>query len=357
MWSSTPSKLHSQDSTGSSRSWLTIVVKLAVAIALVVYLVKKEHIAWEPLLASMQQWQYSVPALLLLFLTPLGQLWRWQSLLRARQLHLPTGEVFALLMVSKFLNMALPGHIGGDVLRGVFISRRASENSPAGGSNHPPLGPYAVVPSILFDRLFGVSALLVFCLLGTLGTFYHPLPARFVVPFSVLAGCGILATLALLWLAYLRPAPPVILAHWAKKLRMGEMFEELYRGTHDYVRDAALIRKIALISCASQGLILSSLVLYGRALGIEVDLLEYMVLVPVGLVLTTIPITPASLGVGQVAFLALFQLAGSTQGANLFTLYMISQVLINLSGAVLFPLLQTRDVLPDLTRFVRAKKR
>jgi len=81
-----------------------------------------------------------------------------------------------------------------------------------------------------------------------------------------------------------------------------------------------------------------------------VDVVSYLVLVPVGLMLTTVPITPASLGVGQVAFLALFQLAGSLQGANLFTLYMLSQVLINLSGAALFPLLQSRAVLPDLAR-------
>jgi uncharacterized membrane protein YbhN (UPF0104 family) len=89
----------------------------------------------------------------------------------------------------------------------------------------------------------------------------------------------------------------------------------------------------------------------------NISLLGYLVLVPVGLMLTTIPITPASLGVGQVAFLALFQLAGSPQGANLFTLYMVSQVLINLSGAVLIPLLRMSELVPDVGPLPGAGKR
>jgi uncharacterized membrane protein YbhN (UPF0104 family) len=132
-----------------------------------------------------------------------------------------------------------------------------------------------------------------------------------------------------------------------RMIRLSGIFNELYRGTHEYARDGKLIRKIALISFASQGIILISLILFGVALGMEISLTGYLVLVPVGLMLTAIPITPASLGVGQVAFLALFQLAGSPQGANLFTLYMISQVLINLSGAVLLPMLRMSEYVPD----------
>ena len=92
-------------------------------------------------------------------------------------------------------------------------------------------------------------------------------------------------------------------------------------------------------------------------LGMDISVMSYLVLVPVGLMITTIPITPASLGVGQVAFLALFQLAGSPQGANLFTLYMVSQVLINLSGAVLLPMLRMGEFLPSADALSGSGKR
>jgi glycosyltransferase 2 family protein len=351
------SPLYSAEVKTSGRSWLSVAVKLAAAIALVAYLIKREHIAWEPLRASLVQWQLSIPAFILLFFTPFAQLWRWQSLLRARQLHLPTLEVFTFLMVSKFLNMALPGHIGGDVLRGVFISKRSSELSAQENSG-PAAGPFAVVPSIFFDRMFGVVALLVFCLLGTVGNVYHPLLRwEFVLPVSLMAALGLLAGFGLLWLAYVRPEPPELLMRLFAKIRLSGIFSELYRGTHEYARDKKLIRKIALISFGSQSIILISLIMFGVALGMDVSLTEYLVLVPVGLMLTTIPITPASLGVGQVAFLALFRLAGSAQGANLFTLYMISQVLINLSGAVLLPMLRMPDNVPAIGNLQRADKR
>lgn len=334
----------------SVRGWISSLVKLAAAVALVYYLIQKEHIAWGPLRASLRAWQLSIPAFLLIFLTPFGQLWRWQSLLRARQLHLPTLEVFTFLMVSKFFNMALPGHIGGDVLRGVFISKRASELAANGGGedNGTNANRFAVVPSIFFDRLFGVAALVVFCLLGSVGNLYsHALPWKFVIPIALVATFGMFCAVGLLWLGYVRPSPPEFLVRLTSKIHLGGIFTEMYRGTHEYARDWKLIRKIAVISFVCQGLILVSLVMFGVSLGMDISVMGYLVLVPVGLMITTIPITPASLGVGQVAFLALFELAGSPQGANLFTLYMISQVLINLSGAVLLPMFRMSEYLPS----------
>jgi uncharacterized membrane protein YbhN (UPF0104 family) len=355
------SSLLSAEVKTSARGWLSSLIKLAGASALVYYLVQKEHIAWEPLRASLRQWQLSIPAFLLIFLTPFGQLWRWQSLLRARQLHLPTMEVFTFLMVSKFLNMALPGHIGGDVLRGVFISRRTSELAANGASGDDPgarASRFAVVPSIFFDRLFGVAALVVFCLLGSAGNAYtHSLPWKFVIPVALVAAFGMFCAVGLLWLAYVRPEPPELLLRLMSKIRLGGIFSELYRGTHEYARDWSLIRRIAVISFVCQGLILISLVMFGVALGMDISVMSYLVLVPVGLMITTIPITPASLGVGQVAFLALFQLAGSPQGANLFTLYMVSQVLINLSGAVLLPMLRMGEFLPSADALSGSGKR
>jgi uncharacterized membrane protein YbhN (UPF0104 family) len=96
------------------------------------------------------------------------------------------------------------------------------------------------------------------------------------------------------------------------------------------------------ISFLSQGLILMSFVLFGTALGLDIPLVSYFVLVPLGLMVTAIPISPGGLGVGQVAFLGLFQMVGTAQGANLITLYMAAYALVNVSGALLIPFLRLR---------------
>jgi len=106
----------------------------------------------------------------------------------------------------------------------------------------------------------------------------------------------------------------------------------------------------------SQGLILLSFICFGGALELGIPLVSYFILVPLGLMVTAVPISPAGLGVGQVAFLALFQMAGTTQGANLFTLYMASSALINLSGASLVPFFRLRPSMSPSGNLARAEK-
>ena len=122
---------------GSLRTILAQTLKFALATTVVVYLILRGDLAWDPLQTSLSRWQYSVPAFLMLALTPLGQLWRWQSLLRAGRLRLPHREVFSYLMVSKFFNMALPGYISGDLIRGLYVSRRARTGQDSDPRRNP----------------------------------------------------------------------------------------------------------------------------------------------------------------------------------------------------------------------------
>jgi len=344
---------------GSAKNALFTGCKLVFAVGLVAYLVWRGDIAWEPIEASLDHWHYSLLALLLLALTPLGQLWRWQSLLRASRLDLPTREVFSYLMVAKFLNMALPGYIGGDVIRGFYVSRRASETTPLSGTETPGGAvhwPSSVLPSIVFDRMAGLLPLFALALLGSLGGFWYALPTHLLLFVTCFASTGLLAALGIFWLAYRRPEPPVFLIRLCEKFRLHRLFSALYEGSHQYVHNLRLIRKVLGISFLSQGLILSSFVLLGTALDLRIPIISYFVLVPVGLMVTAIPISPAGLGVGQLAFLGLFQMAGTTHGANLFTLYMASSVLINLTGALLLPFFRLRAPLSPAANLARVEE-
>jgi uncharacterized membrane protein YbhN (UPF0104 family) len=259
-------------------------------------------------------------------------------------------------MVAKFFNMALPGYIGGDVIRGMYIARRASATSPRGSSTIASMSAAAVVPSILFDRISGMLPLFALCLAGTLGAPADSLPSHFLVSARTLSAAGLLAALSTFLLAKRLPTVPSFLLRWSQRLHMEPIFTAFYEGTHLYVRDWGLIRNVLGISLLSHGLILLSFVLYGQALGLRLPLSSYLVLVPLGLLVTAIPIAPGGLGVGQVAFLALFQTAGTSQGANLITLYMASQVLINLTGAFLYPFFRVRNALPASSGLARAER-
>ena len=327
--------------SGRGASVRTVAVqglKLLVAVGAVVYLVERGDIAWEPLRASLRRWELTLPAFLLLALMPLAQLWRWQSLLRASQLHLPHREVFSFLMVSKFFNMAFPGYISGDILRGFYVSRSASGNRESSQPREPNsrVGTPVVVASIVLDRIAGLIPLFTLCLIGLLGSLSDSIPREVILSVGTLATIGLLAPLLLFVLTYRKPELPAFLVRLVRWPRVERFFSALYGGAHRYARNLKLIRNILAISFLNQGLAISSFILFGWALELEIPVMTYLMLVPLGLLVTAIPVSPAGLGVGQVAFLALFHLAGTSQGANLFTLYMASYVVINLAGAVLY---------------------
>jgi uncharacterized membrane protein YbhN (UPF0104 family) len=322
----------------SAKSLLGLLLKFGLAFAVVVYLIRHGDVEWEPLRASLGEWQYSVPAFLILALTPLGQFWRWQYLLHARGVRLPNREVFSYLMISKFFNMAFPSYVSGDILRGYYVSRRAEQEDERLGlaSAEAAVGRQRVVASIVIDRAAGLLPLFALCLAGLAGSIWRPLPARLIASVAAVAGLGVVCLGALFIFAYYLPQPPNVLLRLSRLLRWEKSLRSLHEVTHYYTRDLRLIANVVGISFLTQGAGVVSFFLFGLALKVQVPLIGYMIMVPLGLLVTAIPVTPAGLGVGHVAFLTLFRMLGTPQGANLFTLYSVSYVLINLSGAFLY---------------------
>jgi glycosyltransferase 2 family protein len=244
-------------------------------------------------------------------------------------------------MVSYFFKMAFSGYISGDILRGFYVSRRASEyngeNSLADTGESPTRGiPPAVVASIVLDRIAGMIPLFALCLIGLFGSLSYPISREILMPVGALATFGLLAPVLLFSLTYRKPQPAALLERLIRWPRLAQFVSAFYEGAHRYARNLRLIRNILAFSFLNQGLAIVSFLLFGWALRIEAPVMSYFLLVPLGLLVTAVPVSPAGLGVGQVAFLALFHLVGTSQGANLFTLYMASYVVINLTGALLY---------------------
>ena len=55
---------------------------------------------------------------------------------------------------------------------------------------------------------------------------------------------------------------------------------------------------------------------------------------PIGFFTVALPIAPGGLGVGHVAFQELFQLSGSSGGANTFNIYTLTLMFFNLFGCI-----------------------
>jgi hypothetical protein len=65
---------------------------------------------------------------------------------------------------------------------------------------------------------------------------------------------------------------------------------------------------------------------------------------PFGILVTAIPLAPGGLGVGHAAFDKLFSLVGLPGGANVFNVYVLSQLFLNLLGIFPYLSLKTKIV-------------
>lgn len=107
-----------------------------------------------------------------------------------------------------------------------------------------------------------------------------------------------------------------------------------------------------LITIVSQLISFSVLITISRFLGeTQITTVSYLFIIPLGFLAISLPITPGGIGVGQVAFLFLFNLLrgdSTSLGADASTAYQILTITINLMG--MFPFVVHKRELKDIER-------
>jgi uncharacterized membrane protein YbhN (UPF0104 family) len=81
----------------------------------------------------------------------------------------------------------------------------------------------------------------------------------------------------------------------------------------------------------------------------QLTLLPVYVVVPIGLLITAIPVLPAGVGTGHAAFLYLFGLLGSQRGADIFSLYALGQILTGAIGGLIYLRFRATEPSPALS--------
>ena len=119
--------------------------------------------------------------------------YRWQTLLKAQNIHISFKNVCRLQFIGFFFNLVVPGAVGGDLVKMGFAVRRAPNQKTE------------TVFSILVDRIVGllglfivaaISVIVAFDRISALGTRYHIVETGAYIVALCSAG-GIAAFLAL----------------------------------------------------------------------------------------------------------------------------------------------------------------
>ena len=310
------------------RYWKGVLKTLFVA-ALLYFLGKKGFISLEATGRAFYNPGKLVPGMLLLVISSFLAAWRWHILMRAQNIRIPGRRTLQLAFVGLFFNIALPGAVSGDFVKAFYVAKEIqSKKGYAFGS-------------ILFDRVAGLSALVLLSA-GALFLEFNSLRGTALLKgiqvFITISAVCVLAFFTYLFLVREKHDPLLWLFRWLEKQHASAgSLTRIYEGIRVYHARKLVVIKIMLISLVIHVMVCSACVMFARALGEDgVPVLPVFIVVPLGLLVTAIPILPAGVGTGHAAFGWLFQFLGSQRGADLFSLFALTQFMIGGIGGLVY---------------------
>ena len=260
--------------------------------------------------------------------TVLGAI-RWRILLRTQGAELRFVEVLKLNLIGAFFNIALPGAVSGDFVKAVHVAEKFKDKRAA------------VFGSMLFDRILGVSAMVFVGSFSALLSVFIPwggaLPDLLIYTVGGV-GFAVIAFYLYLFLSHRKDPVFQILQFFTKRHEKLGMIDRLYHGVMGYrAYPKRVLKAIAFSMVIHMMMIIMAFVITETiSPGGGLPFLPIAVVVPIGMLATAIPVLPAGVGTGHAAFYALFKMIGSDQGAEVFSLIVLYQVLAGVVGGVIY---------------------
>jgi uncharacterized protein (TIRG00374 family) len=324
-----------------NKPWIKTSLKVAFVLALLVFLSKKGFISAQSTGRAFINWQYSLPGFAVMVFTSLLGVVRWQLLLRAQGIRLSWTRITQLTYIGNFFNIALPGAVSGDFVKAFYIGKELD------GHRARAFG------SILFDRVAGLSALVVVsaaALLAGYSEFAHSAILSGTRVFIVTGAACVLFFYCYLFLVREHHDPVLrLLRALEAKIPKARSIAQIYIGLRHYHNHRRTVLEVLAISVAIQVMVGWACWLYAASIGeTQLSLLALYVVVPLGMLVTAVPVAPAGVGTGHAAFLFLFGLLGSQRGADVFTLLALSNIVLGAVGGAVYLRFRSREPAPAL---------
>lgn len=298
--------------------WLKSLAKLLLGALVLGWMVWTHKVDPRQVARSLSYW----PLMLALISLGYGQIavttWRWQLLIQAQRVSVPFRSAWSLTMIGMLFNVVVPGSVGGDLAKGYYVARAVEGRATEAAA------------SVILDRIIGLIGLL---FLGTVMSMVS-LPQIVRDPRMLSLGAaivgGFLGMIVCLYLA-------MILGR-----RIGEFHKipvtirKAFQAIYAYHGNAPVLLLAFALSVLNQLVACTMYYIAFRATGAAtLPLAQFFLIVPLGLVATAIPLSPAGLGVGQAAFYGLFKLVApqfASAGSDAITVYQLAFIFVCLTG-------------------------
>ncbi|MEM9588369.1 MAG: lysylphosphatidylglycerol synthase transmembrane domain-containing protein [Planctomycetota bacterium] len=275
-----------------TKAALLAAVKFAIPALIIGYLLRfhitPEH--WRDLNQQPKDYGLLAAALLVAVAAMSLSFARWCLLVRAQGIELSQLEAFRLGSICFLLSFVSAGSVGGDLFKAIMLGRRR------------PGKRVAAVASVIADRGIGLYGLLILVVVAlwilpdrTLSQQQQDRldQIRLGTMVLILAGTAALAVLVLggKWVDR-------AVGSMAKWPRFGESIERLASPLRMFHTHSMAFFAAVAMSVGVQGMLATSMYLVARGLyQSPPPLVEHLVMVPIGMLASALPIAPAGLGV------------------------------------------------------------
>jgi uncharacterized protein (TIRG00374 family) len=257
-------------------------------------------------------------------------MWRWHLLLRANEIVIPFKRTLELSFIGSFFNIALPGAVSGDVIKAIYVSKVPGKRAHA-------------LSSLLFDRVAGVSGLVMVSAGSWIISLIYPLESVSkdlwtAIELSVgTAGFGAISFYAYLFFV---PEDRDIILRFLRSVQEGRSLvmsvTRIYEGVRNYGKRPITVLTSLVISICIHSMLIFAFYNFSLAFGESLSPIAIGVVVPLGLLVTAVPVLPAGMGTGHAAFLALFHLLGSERGVDTFNLMVLYNLIQGAFGGIVY---------------------
>jgi len=299
-----------------------VIVKTIVSVGLLALVVTRIDFnrVWE-------QFQLLSPSFIifaLLFYTGCQWLscWRWQVVLWSSGHSAPMSSLLSSYFAGMFLNIFLPGALGGDVYRVYRVAKSTQDSEVA-------------LVSVFLERFTGLAALSALAIIGLPPAFKLIGRWDIILLFAACVGSLVGAVLLISSPKLLMLAEP-----WLIKLRLGKVVARFTK-IQILLRQFAQHRQALALSMGLSFLLQLAIVYYhyiiAQQLKISVSYLELLVFIPIIVVVTLLPISLGGIGLKEGLWVYLFSRIGlGTEQALLLSLTItVLGWILSLPGAVI----------------------
>jgi len=278
------------------KNGISQLLKLAFALALIYWLIRSDRLDFTSLTKLLKP-LYLIPCLACVGIALSLGVERWRHFLKSQNISIPFYQAFQLSLIGVFFNFVMPGGVGGDLIKGYYITKSS------------PHAKMAAAVTVLLDRLIGLLAMSLIALLVMLFK-WETVRSQNELMLIFLLVCGVTAASMIIWsLIFSRRLYNL---GWIEKilklLPRSQMLLKTYNSVTDYRHSKQVFFSTLFLSFAAQLFSILFFIFAGRALGYDISATTYLVAIPIAFMVQSIPLSPGGIGVGQTAAFFLFNL-------------------------------------------------